>query len=77
MVVKNLMALLITIIKGVKVAQVVVANAVPPVEIDPRTLEKLDEIQGVQWTRMTVEGRKEMLFQHLDLSGLDKWSDGN
>ena len=25
---------------------------------------------------MTVEQRKELLFQQLDLSGLDKWSDG-
>ena len=32
-VVKNLTAILITIAKGVKAIQVVVANAVPPVEI--------------------------------------------
>ena len=27
--------------------------------------------------RMTVEQRKKLLFQQLDLSGLDKWSDRN
>ena len=26
---------------------------------------------------MMVEQRKKLLFQQLDLSGLDKWSDGN
>ena len=48
MVVKNLMAAPITITKGIKVTQVVVANVVPPVEVTPGTLEKLDEIQGIQ-----------------------------
>ena len=73
MVVKNLMATPIPIAKGIKVAHVVVANAVPPLEIAPGTLEKLDEIQGIQQTRKMVEQRKELLFQQLDLSGLDKW----
>ena len=50
---------------------------VPPGEVAPGTLEKLDEIQGIQQTRMLVEWRKELLFQQLDLSGLDRWSDGN
>ena len=77
MVVKNLMAAPITITKGIKVAQVAAVNVVPPVEITPRTLAKLDEIQGIQWTRMMVEWRKELLFQQLDLPGLVKWSDGN
>ena len=45
---KNLMAILITIAKGVEIAQVVAENVVPPVEIVPRTLERLDEIQGIQ-----------------------------
>ena len=26
---------------------------------------------------MMIEQRKKLLFQELDLSGLDKWSDGN
>ena len=45
-VVKNLMAVLITIAKDVKITKVVGVNAVPQVEIAPRTLEKLDEIPG-------------------------------
>ena len=43
-VVKNLVAILITITKGVKVTQVVAANVLLPVEVTPRTLDKLDEI---------------------------------
>ena len=39
--------MLITISKGIKIAQVVTANRVPPVEVVPEMLEKLDEIQGI------------------------------
>ena len=74
---KNLTAAFITIAKGVKVTQVVAANAVPPVKLAPNTLEKLDEIQGIQQTKTMVEQRKKLLFQQLYLSGLDKWSDRN
>ena len=34
-------------------------------------------IQGIQQTKMMVEQRKKLLFQQLDSSGLDKWSDRN
>ena len=60
-VVKNLIATLITIAKGIKVTQVVATNAVPQIEAVPGTLEKLDEIWGIQQTRMSFEWRKEML----------------
>ena len=66
------MAALITISKGIKIAPVVAANRVPPVEVMPGMLEKLDEMQGMQWTQMTTERRKEMLLQQLDLSGLEQ-----
>ena len=56
---------MITIAKGIKVTQVVAANVVPPLEVTPDTLEKLDKIQGIQWTKMTVEQRKKLLFQQL------------
>ena len=59
---ENLTAFPITITKGDKVAQGVAANVVPQVEIAPGTLEKLDEIQGIQQTRMLIEMRKELLF---------------
>ena len=71
------MAALITIAKGIKVTKVVAANAVSPVEVTPNTLEKLDGMQGIHWTKMTVEQRKKLHFQQLDFSGLDKWSDRN
>ena len=63
---KNQMAVPNTISKGV-----------PPVEVVPETLAKLDEIQGIQWTQMTIEQRKEMLLWQLDLSGLEGWSGAN
>ena len=46
-VIKNQMAVLITIGKGIKIAQVVAANRVPLVEVIPGTLEKLNEMQGI------------------------------
>ena len=70
---KTLTATLITIAKDIKVAQVAAANVVPKVVVVPGTLEKLDEIQGIQWTKISVELRKEMLFQQLELSGLEGW----
>ena len=76
-VVKNLMVPLITNAKGFKVTQVVAGNVVPSVKVTPDTLQKLDEIQGIQWIKMMVWQRKKLLFQQLDLSELDKWSDGN
>ena len=46
-------------------------------EVAPGTLKKLDDIQGIQQTRMSVEQRKEVLFQQPDLSGLEGWSGKN
>ena len=43
----------------------------------PGTLEELDKVQCVQQTKMSVEKRSEALFQQLDLSGLEGWSQGN
>ena len=45
--VKNQTAALIIIGKGIKVAQIVAMNRVPPLEVMPGTLEKLDEMQGI------------------------------
>ena len=67
------MAAPITITKGVTVTQVVAANAVAPVELVPGTLEALDEVQGIQQSKMSVERRKEELLQQLDLSSLEGW----
>ena len=75
--VKNLTTTLITIAMGIRVAQVVAVNAVSQVEVVPGTLEKLDEMQGIQQTRMSVEWRREVLFQQLYLFGLEGWSDKN
>ena len=76
-VVKNLTATTITIAKGVKVVQEVIVYVVPPVKLTPDTLEKLDEIQCIHQTKMTVKQRKKLLLQQLDLSGLDQWSERN
>ena len=61
-----------------KLTQVVAVKVVFQVEVVPGTLEKLDEMQGIiQQTRMLVELRREVLFQQLELSGLEWWSDRN
>ena len=52
--VKNLTATSITITKAINVTQVVAVNEVPQVEVAPGTFEKLDEIQGIQQTWMSV-----------------------
>ena len=74
---KNLTAAPSTITKGVKVTQVVAANAVPQMEFVLGKLEKLDEIQSIQQTRISVEARKQMFLQQLELSGLEGWSHKN
>ena len=76
-VVKNPTTAPITIANGIKVTQVVSTNVVPQVVVVPGILEKLDEIQGIQQTRMSVEQRKETFLQWLELSGLEGWSDKN
>ena len=43
----------------------------------PRDLEKLGEMIGIQQIRMSVEWRRDLFFQHLDLSGLEGWPDQN
>ena len=57
------MTILITIVKGIKVTQVVAADAVLQVEVALGTLEELDEVQGIQQTKMSVEKRREVLFK--------------
>ena len=61
--VKNLTSNLITIAKGVRIAQVVAVNAIPQVGVLPGMLEKLDEMQGIQRAMVSGEQRKEVLFQ--------------
>ena len=62
-VIKNQIAVPTIISKGIKVTQMVAADRVPPVEVIPGILEKLDEMQGVWWTKMSIQCRKEMLLQ--------------
>ena len=57
------MAAPIPIAKGIKVTQIVAVNVVPPVKVTPDTLERLDEIKGIQQTKMTFEQRKKLLLQ--------------
>ena len=69
--VKNLTTAPITITKGLNIAQVIAVNAIPQVGVTPGTVEKLNEMQGIQKVNMSVEQRKEALFQQLHLSGLE------
>ena len=75
--VKNLTAALVTFTRGVKITWVVAANAIPQLEALPGTLGSLDEMQGIQRSRMSVGQREEVLFQQLDLSCLEGWSPQN
>ena len=45
--VKNLTAALITLTNGIKIAQVIAANAISQVGVAPGIVEKLIEIQGI------------------------------
>ena len=76
-VVKNLMAIPKTITKWIKGAQVVATNVVSQVKLTPGTLERLVKIHGSQLTRISDEQRKETLVQQMDLSGLERWSEGS
>ena len=74
---KNLTTALITITKGVQIAQVIAANAIPQVGVTPGMLKKLNEMQRIQRVRMSAEHRKEALLQQMDLSDLEGWSTEN
>ena len=54
-------------------ARVVAANWVPEPQMRPGMIEMLDEAQGIQPQRLTIEQRQEKLFEKLDLSGLESW----
>ena len=61
--VKKLTAALVTIAREVKTAGIVSVNAIPQVETSPGMLEKLDKMQGIQKSRMSIGQREEALFQ--------------
>ena len=58
MAIKNQTALLLIIGKGIKIAWVVAVNSIPPAEVMPGTLEKLDEMHRIQQIKMSIEWRK-------------------
>ena len=53
--IKNQTAVQITIGKDIKITRVVAVNRVHPIEVMPETLEKLDKMQGIQWTQVPIE----------------------
>ena len=61
------------ILKKIPVVRVVDANWVPEVQMQPGMTDALDEVQGIQTLKMTMEQRQEKLFEKLDLSGLGFW----
>ena len=72
-IVRNSMAYPQTLRKKVLVAKVVATNWVPKPQMRPEMMERLDEAQGIQPQRLTIEQRHEKLFKKLDLSGLELW----
>ena len=59
--------------KRIPVARVVAANHMPEVQMQPGMMDALDEVQGIQTLKMTIEQIQEKLFEKLDLSGLESW----
>ena len=51
-------------------AKVVAVNKMPEAQMQPGMTDMLDEVQGIQTRRMTMEQRQGKLFKKLDLSGL-------
>ena len=72
-VVRNGMAYPQTLKKKIPVARVVAANWVSEAQMCSGMIDALDEVQGIQTMRMTMEHRQEKLFEKLDLSGLGSW----
>ena len=52
---EDLTTALILIAKGIKIAQVIAENVIPKVGVVTGMLEKLDKMQGIQRTKMSVE----------------------
>ena len=71
--VKNGMAYPQILKKKILIARVVAANCVPEAQMQPGTMDALNEVQGIQIPQMTTEERQEKLFKKLDLSGLGSW----
>ena len=71
--VRNSMAYPQTLRRKVSVARVVVANQVPEPQMRPGMMEALDEAQGIQPQRLTIDQRWAKLFKKVDLSGLESW----
>ena len=53
--------------KGVPIARMVTANMIPPADLSSSPVKTSDS------GRMSEEGRQRMLFEKLDLSGLETW----
>ena len=62
-----------TLKKKIPVARVVAENCMPEAQMWPGLMDALDEVQGIQTPKMTIEQRQAKLFEKLDLSGLGSW----
>ena len=71
--VRNGMAYPQTMKMKIPIARVVAANHMQEVQMWPGTMDTLDEVQGIQTSKMTTEQRQEKLFEKLDLSSLGSW----
>ena len=75
-VMKSLNATSIMFKKNTPLARLVAANPVPNTQVLVGMVDQMDAAHGIQIGRstMTVEQWREMLFEQLDLSGLDSWT---
>ena len=72
-VVRNSMVYPQALKKKIPVARVAAANRMPEPQVQPGTIDPLDEAQGIQTQKLTTEQRQEKLFKKLDLSSLRSW----
>ena len=72
-VVRNSTAYPQTLKTKIPVARVVAANWVPEPQMWPGMTDTLDDAQGIQTQKLTIEQRQEKLFKKVDLSSLGSW----
>ena len=62
-----------TLRKKIPVARLEAANWLPKQQMWPGMKDTLDETQGIQTQKLSVEQRQEKLFKKLELNGLGSW----
>ena len=67
----------VVIQKGTPVSRMVTTNAIPEKVLLPGTLEALDKSKTNEAQQLSIEERRDKLFEKLDLLGLESWMPEN